>query len=356
MPTRPIYIGTAVNEGDSIFRLAFDPATGNLAHDAAFALAARPTFLAVHPTGRFLYAVSELNNHNGKPGGGVSAFAIDAATGDLTLLNQQSSMGAGPCHLTVDPQGKNVLVANYSAGSVAVLPIDPAGRLVEASTHIQHEGAGADPSRQAKPHAHCIVTDPAGNFAYAADLGCDKVFIYKHDADTGKLTPAAHPFTEVQPGAGPRQIRFHPDCQHAYLVNELDSTVTVFAFDSQTGRLSTQQTLTTLPDDVAPDLVNHPAEICIHPQGNFVYASNRGHPTLAIYRIDPATGSLTPAGHAPTGNNCRHFAFDATGRFALVGNQSDNNIHVLTFDETTGGLTPTGQTLDCPTPICILPR
>ena len=257
---------------------------------------------------------------NGKKGGGVSALAIDPASGKLTLLNQQSSVGSGPCHLTVDRAGKNVLVANYGSGSVACLPIQADGTLSAASSFIQHEGKSADASRQEGPHAHSINLDQANRFALVADLGLDQVRVYQFDAEKGELTPNDPPFATVAPGSGPRHLAFHPDGRFAYVISEMANTVTAFDYDAAKGTLTGIQTISTLPADFHGK--SYTAEVQVHPSGKFVYGSNRGHDSIAIFAVDPATGKLTAAGHQSTlGKNPRNFALDPTGHYLLAENQ-----------------------------------
>ena len=310
-----LYVGTYTNSktpSEGIYLLELDLASGKLTSKGGVAKLADPSFLAIHPSRKFLYAVNELDNFNGKKGGGVSALAIDAGTGKLKLLNQQSSVGSGPCHLTVDQTGKNVLVANYGSGSVACLPIEADGTLRPASSFIQHEGKSVDRGRQSHPHGHSINLDRANRFAFAADLGLDKVLIYKFDADKGTLTPNDPAFAKVAPGSGPRHFAFHPDGRFAYVISEMANTVTVFAYDPNYGALTEIQTITTLPQDFKGK--SYTAEVQVHPSGKFVYGSNRGHDSIAIFKVDPGTGKLTAAGHEPTlGKNPRNFAIDPTG-------------------------------------------
>ena len=242
-----VYIGTYTGENSKgIYRFDLDPATGKLTNKALAGESASPSYLAFHPNGRFLYSVNEMPPP-GKKGGGVSAFAIDQKTGDLTFLNQESSVGEGPCHLIVDKEGKHVLAANYGSGSVVVLPIDEKGRLGEPDRFRPAQGQEQRPGAQEGPHAHCVALDAANHFAFVCDLGLDKVLIYKYDAAKGKLTPNDPPAADVAPGSGPRHIAFTPDGKFAYVVNELNSTMTAFAYDADHGALKTLQTLSTLP-------------------------------------------------------------------------------------------------------------
>jgi len=351
--TLPLYVGTYTKtRSKGIYRLELDLATGALTAPQLAAEATNPSFLAAHPAGRFLYSVTEVGEFAGLKSGAVSAFAIDRESGKLTLLNQQSSGGAGPCHLIVDGPGKHVLVANYSSGSLCVLPVEPDGRLAEPSQIVQHHGAG--PTKYQKgPHAHSIHLDAAGRFAFAADLGMDKVLIYRFDPANGKLTPNDPPAVSLAPGAGPRHFAFHPTGRFAYVINELGSTVTALAYDPARGTLSELETLSTLPARFTEE--NATAEVAVHPTGRFLYGSNRGHDSIAIFAIDPASGRLTLIGHQPTGGKTpRHFAIDPTGRWLLAANQDSDSLVVLGIDAKTGLLHPTAVKAEVPSPVCVM--
>lgn len=346
-----VYVGTYTGgktPSEGIYLLEFDSATGALESKGVAGKVASPSFLAIHPSRKLLYAVSEM----GKPSGGVTAFAIDEATGKLTQLNQESSAGHGPCHLVVDATGKNVLVANYSSGSVAVLPINADGSLRPASSIIQHKGKGTNPSRQEGPHAHSINLDSANRFAFAADLGLDKVFIYAFDPAAGSLVPNASPFGKVAPGSGPRHFAFHPDGKTAYVINEMGNTVTTFDYDPGAGSLTEIQTVSTLPADYKGG--GDTAEVQVHPSGKFLYGSNRGHDSIAVFAIDPKSGKLEFLEAEPTqGKNPRNFAIDPTGTFLLAENQDSDSIVVFRIDPATGKLSPTGTKVTIPMPVCI---
>jgi 6-phosphogluconolactonase len=348
-----VYVGTYTgSKSKGIYLFHLDMATGKLTPAGIAAECANPSFLALHPNGRFLYAVNEVSDFDTANSGATTAFAIDRETGKLTLLNQQSAKGAGPCHLTVDPSGKNILVANYGGGSVAVLPIQPDGRLGEATAFVQHQGSSVNPGRQKEPHAHSINVDAANRFAFAADLGLDKVLVYRFDPQKGTLAPNDPPAAAVAPGAGPRHFAFHPDGRRAYVLNEIDSTVTAFDYDAKTGTLKTLQTLPTLPTGFQGN--NSTAEVVVHPSGKFLYCSNRGHDSIAIFTIDAQSGRLTAAGHQPTGGKTpRNFNVDPTGAYLLAANQDSDSIAVFRIDPITGALTPTGPTVQAPTPVCI---
>lgn len=348
-----VYVGTYTQgKSEGIYLFQMDPASGQLTPAGVTAETVNPSFLAIAPSHRFLYAVNEIGHFEGTSCGAVSAFAIDSETGKLTLLNQQSSRGSGPCHLIVDRQGKNVLVANYGGGSVAVLPIAPDGRLGPATAFVQHAGSSVNPRRQKEPHAHSINLDAANRLAFAADLGLDKVLIYRFNADRGSLVPSDLPSASIAPGSGPRHFAFHPRGRWAYVINEISSTVTAFSFDAQRGTLTTLQTVSTLPEGFTGS--SSTAEIQIHPSGKFLYGSNRGDDTIAIFAIDPDTGKLTGVGRQPTqGKTPRGFSIDPTGRFLLAANQDSDSIVVFRVDPGTGALAATGQGVEVPKPVCI---
>ena len=346
-----VYIGTYTGpESKGIYVSRFDADSGKLSPAELAAEAVKPSFVAVHPNRRFLYAVGEVAKFSRKKSGAVSALAIDRSTGQLTLLNQAPSGGPGPCHLVVDQTGENLLVANYSGGSVAVLRIGHDGRLGAQTAFVQHAGSSVHPRRQRGPHAHSINLGPGNQFAFAADLGLDKVLVYRFDAAAGTLAacdPAA-----VKPGAGPRHFAFHPSGKFAYVINELDSTVTVFAYDSAAGALSVVQTVPALPQGF--DGVSWTAEVQVHPSGKFVYGSNRGHDSIVVYAVDGDKGTLALVEHEPTqGQTPRHFGIDPSGRYLLAANQKSDSIVVFRIDAETGQLTPTGQVIAAPSPVCV---
>ncbi len=348
-----VYIGAytgAKNKGIHAFR--FDAATGKLSPLGLVGETANPSFLAIHPNRRFLYAVGEISSFDGQKSGAVSAFSIDASSGKLTFLNQVASRGAGPCHLNVDASGRNVLVANYGSGSVAVLPLDPDGRLREASAFIQHAGSSVNPKRQQGPHAHSVNLSADNRFAVVADLGLDQVLVYRFDAGKGSLAPNTPPFTKVNPGAGPRHFAFHPAGRFAYVINEIQSTVTAFDWEAERGTLTELQTISTLPKDFKGD--SSTAEVQVHRSGKFLYGSNRGHNSIAVFSIDSAKGTLTHVENVSTqGKIPRNFGLDPTGAYLLAANQQSDNIVVFSIDQKTGRLTPTGQTVETPSPVCV---
>lgn len=348
-----VFIGTYTGgPSRGIYVSRMDAGTGGLSAPALAAETANPSFLSIHPNRRFLYAVSEINSFDGKKSGAVAAFAIDRGTGRLTLLNRQASGGTGPCHVCVDATGKCVMVANYGSGSVATLPVGEDGSLGEARSVIQHTGSSVNPQRQQGPHAHQIVTDAANRFAVVCDLGLDKVLAYRLDPAEAKLSPNDPPFTSVKPGSGPRHLAFHPSGRFAYVISELSSTLTTFIYDAQRGTLSEVQTLSTLPADFRG--VSTTAEVGIHPSGKFVYGSNRGHDSISVFAIDEKTGKLSPVQHQPTlGKVPRFFVIDPTGKFLFACNQDSNNIVVFRIDRATGRLTPAGQTVGVGRPVCL---
>ena len=354
-----MYVGTQSGpRSEGIYVMRFDPATGSLSKPVLAAKANRAGFLAFHPNRRFLYAVNEVADAQGTKSGAVSAYAIDAATGKLTELNSEPSGGKGPCFVAIDHTGKNALVANYGDGVISVIPIAADGKLKPPSAVVQHEGPpggkGPNEKRQAGPHAHSFNVDPGNRFALAADLGTDKVMIYRFDADSGKITPNDPPFAQVAPGAGPRHLAFGPgkNGKFAYVINEMGNTVTVFAWDAQRGAMSEVQTIGTLPPDFTGS--NTTAEVLVHPSGKFLYGSNRGHDSIAIFTIDPSTGKLQAHGHTKTGGKTpRNFGIDPTGKFLVAANQQSDNIVVFRIDESTGTLTATGTTAEVGTPTCV---
>lgn len=350
--THRVYFGTYTGKDSrGIYMATFDAVTGKLGEATLAVETVNPSFLAVHPSRAFLYCVGEIADFKGQKTGGVSAFAIEPATGKLTLLNQQSSAGAGPCHIVIDKTGTTALVANYGGGSCAALPIQPDGTLVPATSVMQHRGSSVDKSRQEGPHAHSINLDAANRYAFCADLGLDKVLVYKFDPATSTLTPNDPSAGIVAPGSGPRHFAIHPSQKFAYANNEMTSGVTAFAFDAQKGTLTELQTLSTLPNPVPG---NSTAECVVHPSGKSLYVSNRGHDSLAMFAVDEATGRLTPLGFASTGGKTpRNFCIDPTGRWVLAANQSTGNVTVLAVDPQRGDLTATGQSVAVPAPVCV---
>lgn len=348
-----LFVGTytrTTSEGIYVYRM--DNSTGVLERVAVTGGIKNPTFLALSPDNSHLYAVAEINEHCGRPTGAVYSYSVSPDSGDLAYVNQQSSGGPGPCHLTVDATGAHVIVANYQGGSICVLPIQTDGSLGEMSEFIQHEGSSVIPHRQREPHAHSVNLDPNNRFIYAPDLGMDKVMIYQLDLDSGNLLANKPAFVQVAPGAGPRHFAFHPDGTRAYVVNEIGNTVTAFDWDPESGSLEEFQTVTTLPADFLE--TSHTADLHIHPNGRFLYGSNRGHDSIAIFEIDPDTGGLTPRGWASTqGRTPRNIAIDPSGQFMLAENQDSDSIFTFRINDETGMLITTGSVIKVPMPVCI---
>lgn len=353
MPKMRVYAGTYTGpRSKGIYRLDFDPVSGTLTPKGVAAETTNPSFLAISPDRKFLFAANEVGRFEGKPVGSISSFAIDPKSGDLTPLNRKSSGGADPCYVVVDPTGKFLLTANYSGGSVQVLPIEPDGKLGNPTAFVQHKGSSVDKERQTAPHAHAIDLDASGKLAVGADLGLDKLLIYRFDPRDGTLEPNSPPFASVAPGSGPRHFAFHPDGKHAYAINEMASTVTAFEFNPSNGTLAEVQTISTRSPGGKPG--NSTAEILVHPTGKFVYGSNRGDDSLAIYSVEPASGTLKLVGHQPTGGKTpRNFGIDPTGRFLIAANQDSSTLVVFRIDRETGLLKQVGEPVPVPSPVCV---
>ena len=348
------YVGTYTQEGSTskgIYGYRFDPDGAKLTSIGLVAQTINPSFLAVHPNHKFLYAVNEVGNYEGKKSGAVSAFSIDPVSGKLTFLNEVASGGADPCYIVVDKTGEYVLVANYTGGSIAAFPILADGRLGEASAFIQHSGHGTNPQRQEGPHAHSIDLSPDNRFAIVDDLGLDETLVYKFDSVKGTLTPNDPPFAKAPPGAGPRHFAFRPDGKFGYVINEMGSSVSVFGYDTA-GVLRPLQTISTIPKDFTT--LNEDAEIEVHPAGKFLYASNRGHDSIAVFAIDPSKGTLTLVEYAPTkGQSPRNFVIDPSGTLIFAENEKSDNIVLFEINQRTGSLMPTGKVLDISQPVYV---
>ena len=345
-----VYVGTYTGpKSKGVYVMRMDPTSGALSEPEIVAEVPNPSFLAIHPTEKFLYAVSEVNGNNP---GIVSAFAIAKETGKLTLLNQQTAGGAGTCFVGLNPAGTMAFIANYGGGSIEALPIEANGHLAKPSAFIQDVGKGVDPKRQEGPHAHSFNVDPAGRFAFAADLGLDKLFIYRLDGGKGTLTPSDPSCMNIAPGSGPRHFTFHPNGKFAYLINEMALTVTAFTYDADKGALGEMQTINTLPADAQGD--NSGAEVQVHPSGKFLYASNRGDNSISIFSIDEKTGKLTAAGREKTlGKTPRNFRIDPSGKFLLAANQDSDSVVEFGIDLQTGALKPTGVSVKIGSPVCV---
>jgi 6-phosphogluconolactonase len=348
-----VYVGTytgAKSKGVYVYRM--DAATGNMTPLGLAGETVSPSFLAIHPNERLLYAVNEVAESDGKKGGAVNSFSIDQATGKLTFINQQPSEGIAPCHLVVDKAGAVVLLANYG-GSIAALPIQTNGELRQASSVLEHKGSGTNPVRQEGPHPHGIYLDPANKFAFVPDLGVDKVLIYRFDSSKAALLPNNPPSVSVNAGDGPRHFAFHPGGRYAYIISELHSTVTAFKYESRNGALKEIQTVTTLPNDFKGESTT--AEIAVHPSGKFLYGSNRGHDSIAVFSINSHSGKLTALQHQSTlGKIPRHFGIDPAGKFLVAANQESDNLAVFRIDPRTGRLSPTGTVVNAPSPVCVV--
>lgn len=346
-----LYVGTYTSgKSEGIYGYRMDHATGALTRFNAFK-SVNPSFLAIDRSKRYLYAVNEVSTYAGKASGGVSAFAIDSATGNLRLLNEQATHGADPCYLTIDRKKRTLLVANYTGGSIAVLPIRSDGTLAPSIELQQHEGSGVK-EQQKGPHAHCVILDRFERHALAADLGIDKVMIYSFDSAAGKLTPAKQPWVELQAGAGPRHLTLHPNGKYAYVINELDSTLTVLKYDEMSGTLSQIETVSTLPSDFSG--ASFCADVHVSSSGKFLYGSNRGHDSIVVFEIDPRTGKLKLVEHVSTeGKWPRNFTLDPSGSFLLVANQRTDNVVTFSIDSQTGRLTSTGHVEEIPSPVCL---
>jgi 6-phosphogluconolactonase len=349
-----MYVGTYTGpKSQGIYVFRFDPVSGAIEPMGLAAEVKNPSFLAIHPDGKHLYTVNETSDWQGKPGGSVTAFRIEGPSGKLTKLNALSSGGDGPCHLSVDKTGRCVLVANYGGGSVASLSLNDDGSLKAQGSFHQHAGPVHLAERQGGPHGHSINVSPDNQFAFAADLGLDKILIYRLDPAQGTITRHDPPHASVAPGSGPRHFTFLPNGRFAYVINEISCTVTGFAYDPKRGSLREIQTVSTLPagQSVKPEYST--AEIVAHPTGRFIYGSNRGHDTIAVFSVD-SDGKLTLVENTPTqGKTPRNFAVDPTGRYLFAENQSSDSIVVFHIDASTGRLKPTGQVLQVGSPVCI---
>jgi 6-phosphogluconolactonase len=349
-----LYVGTYTNaDSKGIYGYRFNAASGQLSSLGLEAETVNPSFLTADRARTFLYAVNEVPQYMGAQGGAVTAFAIDRRSGKLSRLNDSSSRGADPCYISLDKAGHYVLVANYTGGNVAVLPILKDGRLASASVFEQDSGSGPNHERQQGPHAHWIETTADNRFALVADLGIDKILVYHFDPGSGALTPNNPPAANLEAGAGPRHLTFARNEKFAYVINELQSAITAFAYDSAQGHLQAFQTISTVPRDF--HLPNTAAEIQVHPNGKFLYASNRGDDSIAAFSINQSTGHLTLIGHFKSGGKTpRHFAFDPTGTRLLVANQESSNIVVFNIDAHSGNLTETSRINNIGSPVCLL--
>jgi len=342
------FVGTYTQRGsEGIYVYSVDALSGRLLPLSHVGGIQNPSFLAAHPTRPLVYAVHETGAD-----AAVMGFALDTASNSLRPLNRQPAHGSSPCHLSVDQTGKVVVVANYSSGTVSVYPVEEDGRLGEASQVIQHEGKSVNLKRQEGPHAHSATIDPTNRFVFVADLGLDRLMAYALDPERAALTPLPELTVSVAPGAGPRHFAFHPTGPFAYLINELGNTIVAYSYDGGAGRLEELQTMSTLPEGFAG--TSHCADIHVSPSGRFVYGSNRGHDSLAIYAVDQGTGLLSFVAHTPTGGgNPRGFCIHPSGRWIWVGNQDTDTIVTFAVDEASGTLTATGDVAEVSMPVCI---
>ncbi|MBN1561234.1 lactonase family protein [candidate division KSB1 bacterium] len=343
-----LYIGTYTSrgsEGITVFELDRQSGALSLLHRVK---AENPSFLDISPDNDYLYAVSEVANYRGERSGALLSFRIDPRTQDLALVNAQPTMGEHPCHVAVAKDGNSVFVANYSSGNIAMFSAQDG--VLGAPVIAQHAGSGPNAARQRGPHAHSVNVSPDGRFLYAVDLGIDKIMIY--DLAQGTFAPAAQPFVRTAPGAGPRHFVFHPQRPFAYVINELNSTITAYAVDAADGSLTEMTTVPTLPADYQGD--NSCADVHITPDGQFLYGSNRGHDSLVIYEIDAQTGGLAFVGHQSVlGKTPRNFAIDPTSTFLLTANQNSDEIVVFRINKETGQLSDTGHRATISMPVCI---
>ncbi|MEM6458645.1 MAG: lactonase family protein [Planctomycetota bacterium] len=344
-----VYFGTYTRDRDEgVYRGRFDPDTGGLTIEAGYGGVTNPSFLALHPAGGVLYAVNESDCDSG-----VTGFAIDAGSGDLVSIGSAAIVsGRGACHVAVDPAGVAAVVSYYGSGTVASFPLDERGVPGEAVSVHRHEGSGTDPRRQEGPHAHSTFFDPAGRFALTCDLGLDQVKVYRFDPAAATLTPHDPPAFGLHPGAGPRHLAFHPTRPVVYVINELDATLTAAAWDDAAGTLTRRQVVSTLPEGF--DGRRSTAEVLVHPNGRFVYGSNRGHDSLVVYAVDPDDGTLTVNGFVDAGGlEPRNFGFDPTGHWAVVCHQNADTVRVFAVDTENGSLTPTGEAVAVPMSVCV---
>ncbi|HEX8738200.1 MAG TPA: lactonase family protein [Pyrinomonadaceae bacterium] len=351
-----VYVGTYTSgksRSEGIYIYKFSAETGSLSPYKIVGNVVEPSFLAIDKDKKYLYAVNETVEYEGRKSGAVSAFAIERKTGDLNFLNKQPSLGGAPCHISVSDNGRFVLLANYLGGNVSVFPVEKNGSLGAAVDLKQHRGSGLNRQRQEAAHAHSIILDRANRFAFANDLGIDKIMIYRFDDETGKLEPnAAQAFYQTKAGAGPRHFKFHPNGKFAFVINELDMTISALLYDERQGMLKEIQSVPTLPAGFSG--ANTCADIHVSPNGSFLYGSNRGHDSIVSYRIDEKTGRLEYVEHVSTGGKTpRNFAIVPNGRFLLAANQNSDSIVTFRIDEKTGKLTPTGNKATIPSPVCL---
>jgi 6-phosphogluconolactonase len=347
-----VYFGTHISgPGKGISLAHFYTESGLLTKPKLLVEDEMPAYFVIHPDGRHLYTCNSTNTFKGGPEGWISAYVIEPKTGQLTLLNRKSSGGANPSYISLDKTGRYALVANYQGGNVVVMALNPDGSLGYRTGSAQHAGSSVNPERQTRPYAHSIIVDPSNRFALSADLGVDKVYVYQFNEQNGSLTPNDPPSADVKPGSGPRHVKFHPNGRWVYVINELANTVTGFNWDAAKGSLAEFQTISTLPAGFTG--TNTAAELEIHPNGRFLYGSNRGHDSLVVFAIDPATGKLSLVEHVSSrGKLPRNFTFDPTGRWVLCTNHGSDNAVVFHVDDITGKLSRVGSPVEVPLPFC----
>ncbi len=350
-----VYVGTYTDkDSKGIYSFRFDPVSGESGPVELAAESPNPSFLAVDPAGTHLYAVNELDVLDGSMTGGISAYDIDRTNGKLKLLQQVSSAGAGPAHLSLDRSGRYLLVANYDGGNFAVFPLEQDGRIGQRTAFVQDAGSSINKDRQATPHAHEILASNDDHLVMVSDLGTDKLMVYRFDATNGSLTPNKPPFAKVNPGSGPRHFAIAPSGSFLYLVNELSSTVVVFSLDPSSGKLHQLQSISTLPQDFKG--TNTTAEIQVDAAGKFLYVSNRGDDSIAVFAIDGHDGKLSFVERVPTeGKEPRHFTLDPSGKWLFAANQNSDTINVFAVDGASGRLTATPHVIHVPAPVCVLP-
>ena len=347
-----MYIGTYTNgASEGIYTAYFDPGTGAITDIKLASGAENPSFLTVSSDRSLLLAVNELMDYEGSPAGSVTSYAIEP-DGLLQKIDQRSTQGAHPCYISLTSSDRWALVANYTGGNVIVFPVGEVGHLGPATSLIQHEGSSVNPARQDAPHPHFIAPDPTGEYIIVVDLGIDKTLIYAMDQETGVLTPHSPASVPVEPGAGPRHFAFHPNAEYAFGINELNSTITAYRYGASPGGLVPVQTISTLPNTFDGD--SYCADIHVHPNGRFIYGSNRGHDSIVILSFDPSSGTMSVSGHESTqGQTPRNFTLDPSGLYVLVANQRSDTIVSFNIDQETGILTPTGHIAEVPTPVCL---
>ena len=348
-----VFVGTYTDKGsEGIYSFKFDPKTGDISSPELAVKTDNPSFIAIDAKGQFLYAVNELDTFNSQPTGAVSVFKIDRESGKLKLIQQVSSLGGAPAHLSLDKSGKFLLVANYNGGNFSVFPINNDGKLGKHSAFVQNAGSSVNPERQTAPHAHFIQVTDDNRFVMVADLGIDKILVFKFDDANGSLKPENPESISLNPGSGPRHFTFTPTGNFFYVLNELTSTVTVFDYDPTTASMQSKQNISTLPQNFSG--TNTAAEMLVDSKGKFLYASNRGDNSIVQFSIDPVTGILYPIAWVSSGGKTpRNFEIDPSGKWMFSANQNSDNITLFKIDKENGRLVTTNQTININSPVCI---